>query len=440
VTIVLSSAIWAIAVAQIILDLNDASPLVGNALAAASWSMFLVCFWVHEMRDKSSESPVLRGRASPQSAIFCILFLGFAALKVHADLRRTQTTASILAIVTFSLSACVCTLVSGRASSPQAAEQAAPDASKSAADVLGAPLLGGDAQVVAAAWAAESTNANPIDNANPVDSVSLWSLLMFSYISSFMSWGSAVEGKFEIKDLWPLETQDTAAVVNAALSQAWEKEKDKDALIVTALRRAFGGDFWLAGFFQLINNLIVFANPLLLNRLLEFLEPCDESDEDCIEEPDSNGYYYVAGFVLVGLIASVSIEQSYIFGWRAGFHCRASLINLVFSKSLRVDLGSISQASVDEGNDLDAQEKLLLPAGNNAEAADGGRNHSKLTTNRTVSSNNAEMDALLAARASEASAHGGPAGGEKDDQSITTTGSIVNLQSVVLIFPPAISC
>ncbi len=56
----------------------------------------------------------------------------------------------------------------------------------------------------------------------------------------------------------------------------------------------------------------------------------------------------MAGFVLVGIVTSTSSELSFMYGWRSGINCRSGLISLVFAKSLRIDLGTVSLGDDDD--------------------------------------------------------------------------------------------
>jgi hypothetical protein len=242
VTLFLSSALCAIAVAQMALCRNELEPLVASAAAFVSWSIFLFCFWKHDMTtttcddDMTTTPPRTRttsegargrgrrrrrkGRASVPSAVFSVLFLAWAALKTHGHVGGSAwKAASLLDVASLLLACVVFALLMTRSSGSGSGS-----GSGAAAVVLRhRPHAGGgnnntttttttttsrpfeqpllllqaqdddgdddeakhlfpDANAAAAAWDSSGT-------ANPAEEASLGSLMFFSYITKFMSFG-----------------------------------------------------------------------------------------------------------------------------------------------------------------------------------------------------------------------------------------------------------
>ena len=65
------------------------------------------------------------------------------------------------------------------------------------------------------------------------------------------------------------------AVLGDFLQREWEKELLKPAdkrSLHKAAWRAFGLDFCIGGVYKLINDILIFAGPLLLNQIIIFLQ------------------------------------------------------------------------------------------------------------------------------------------------------------------------
>lgn len=187
------------------------------------------------------------------------------------------------------------------------------------------------------------------DRANFLSQLTFWwfnPLLFFGY-----------EHPLVMDDLWKLARQDESAHFVAAFRRAWDSQAASLHSLPRALVKAFGLPFLVAGCYKFVNDILVFAGPVLLNRLIGFVQD------------DSKPLYYGLGlaaamFVLTS-IQTLAVHQYFNIGYRVGMHIRGSVVVEVYRKAFRQSASARQQSTVGEIVNLmslDAQRLMdLIP-------------------------------------------------------------------------------
>ncbi|KAK4790303.1 hypothetical protein SAY86_017607 [Trapa natans] len=173
----------------------------------------------------------------------------------------------------------------------------------------------------------------------PGDTESFWNLMIFKSINIVMNRG--VMKQLDFEDLLPLPTDMSPASCHDKLQSCWEShqtQNNSDPLF-KALFHAYGWAYIHLGLLKIVNDCLGFAGPLLLNRLIRFLE---------------RGSGHLEGFILAVLLGATTIIKSFL-DTQYSFHLakmrlklRSSIMTAIYQKCLRVGLAERSQFSVGE--------------------------------------------------------------------------------------------
>ncbi|KAG2450119.1 hypothetical protein HYH02_000222 [Chlamydomonas schloesseri] len=231
-------------------------------------------------------------------------------------------------------------LVGGAASDdPNAAAFSFADASK--------PANGG------AAAAGASRRA-----ATPEEAAGFLSRVFFSYCNTLVKLGA--QRPLEHEDLWDVSEDDEAAAVSgrfqAALAATADPVKHPQGVVWRAMWNVFGGSFVYTAAIKVIHDIIMFASPWLLERLLHHM---------------AAGGSRGGSFGIAVAILGVALAENFTVNWyfhvlfRMSLHLKISLIDMLYDKSLRItsavkaDMGTGTIANL-QSNDAAKLWSLVL--------------------------------------------------------------------------------
>ncbi|XP_031389468.1 ABC transporter C family member 13 isoform X2 [Punica granatum] len=175
---------------------------------------------------------------------------------------------------------------------------------------------------------------------DPGDADSFWNQMVFKSIDFVMNRGVLKQLDFE--DLLPLPTDMNPSSCHEKLQSCWEaqwNQNDSDPSLFRSLFHAYGWAYLSLGLLKVINDCIGFAGPLLLNRLIRFLE---------------RGSGHLEGYVLAVSLGGTSIVKSFLdtqYSFRVAklkLKLRSSIMTVIYQKCLRVGLAERSRFSVGE--------------------------------------------------------------------------------------------
>ncbi|ORY80748.1 P-loop containing nucleoside triphosphate hydrolase protein, partial [Leucosporidium creatinivorum] len=169
----------------------------------------------------------------------------------------------------------------------------------------------------------------------------IFSRLTFSWLTPMMKAGYTKYLTEE--DLWALPPDDTAHALGHRLEEAWNKrkkalpkkevkegEKAPRPNLTGALTAAYGGPFFMAALFKLLQDTLAFVQPQLLRRLLQFVASFKSDDP----EPAFHGYILAFGMFACAITQTLLLHCYFARVFETGMRVRAGLVNLIYKKSL----------------------------------------------------------------------------------------------------------
>mmetsp|Transcript_133973 Transcript_133973/g.232584 ORF Transcript_133973/g.232584 Transcript_133973/m.232584 type:complete len:1411 (-) Transcript_133973:84-4316(-) len=166
------------------------------------------------------------------------------------------------------------------------------------------------------------------DTRHPEDRAGLISRLTFWWVQPFIRRGATGESLTN-DDLWPVTRVDDADHVCKLYDDAYEKlrkEKGANPTVIRALWETFGTHFMVSGLLKLINDILVFANPVLMQQLLKYIS---NQERDL-----ATGLTIAAAFFIANSIQSIAMNQYWHRTQRLGIWLRATQILKLFQKCM----------------------------------------------------------------------------------------------------------
>jgi ABC-type multidrug transport system fused ATPase/permease subunit len=173
----------------------------------------------------------------------------------------------------------------------------------------------------------------------------VWSTLTFSWMEPLLTVGN--QRPLEKEDLFKLQYRDSADGVYKKFKAGWSRQlQRKNAVpsITWTFLDAFGTPFLLSGLLKLINDSCMFVGPLLLNRIIHFLNDP--------HQPLRLGLSYVFGLFAANLLMSLCLRQYFWWCYRVGMNLRTSIVTAVYHKSLAISAASLSRKTLGEITNL----------------------------------------------------------------------------------------
>ncbi|GAA5856368.1 hypothetical protein JCM8547_008708 [Rhodosporidiobolus lusitaniae] len=186
--------------------------------------------------------------------------------------------------------------------------------------------------------------------------------LTFSWMTPMMKTGK--EKYLTEEDLWALPPDDTAHALGSRLEAAWqsrraaiadktdthppsfqepsyavsaadgrgkkEAEKKKKPSLLGALVAAYGGPFFMAALYKLLQDILAFVQPQLLRRLLQFVGTYNTDDG----EPAFHGYAIALGMFVCAVTQTLLLHCYFARVFETGMRVRAGLVSIIYKKAL----------------------------------------------------------------------------------------------------------
>ncbi|CAE7780183.1 Abcc1 [Symbiodinium pilosum] len=171
---------------------------------------------------------------------------------------------------------------------------------------------------------------------SPEDQVGLIGWMAFSWFTPIVDLAfqrDKESGKLEPTDVYPLTSRNVAHKQLERLDQQWQVElqKEKPALL-SAMTRAFFTEVFSTAWVKLLNDVLHFVGPFLLNRIINFVKGTGEE----AGEEQWVGYAYAIGMVLSSGCQAFLMAHYFQGGYQTGMRLRTALILMSYSKALRV--------------------------------------------------------------------------------------------------------
>ncbi|CAF0716997.1 unnamed protein product [Brachionus calyciflorus] len=129
------------------------------------------------------------------------------------------------------------------------------------------------------------------------------------------------------------------------------KDTRKPSLIL-CLWKVFGGKFLAGTFLKLVQDILSFSSPILLDMIINFIKDKDQTM--------SVGIFLTILLFLTSFCQSVVMQHYYFRMYLVGTRIRTSLVNMIYKKSLRLSPTSRNASSIGKINNLVAVNAQLF--------------------------------------------------------------------------------
>eukprot|EP00158_Paraphelidium_tribonemae_P007083 Partr_v1_DN28105_c1_g1_i1_m55327 putative ATP-binding cassette, sub-family C (CFTR MRP), member len=151
-------------------------------------------------------------------------------------------------------------------------------------------------------------------------------------------------------DLFELDRENRTDNLASQFQFYWNQELDKDRpSLLRALVKAFGGVFVFAAFFKLGQDILQFIQPVLLGKLIAFIESRNPLGTVPVEPQPAFVGFSLAGFMFLAAVTqSLLLHQYFHRCIITGMRIRSALVTAVYSKSMRLSNGSRQRKTTGE--------------------------------------------------------------------------------------------
>jgi len=167
---------------------------------------------------------------------------------------------------------------------------------------------------------------------SPLIYANVFSRLTFGWMTPMMKLGK--QQYLTEDDLWMLPRADQADALTNRLHQTWRRQLARapsNPSLIRAIAQAYGGPYLLAALFKLIQDMLQFAQPQLLRRLLSFADSYSPGNQP---EPVYRGYMIAGLMFICGLVQTLFLHQYFDRVFVTGIRVRSGLIGVIYQKSL----------------------------------------------------------------------------------------------------------
>ncbi|XP_021821855.1 ABC transporter C family member 13 isoform X1 [Prunus avium] len=166
------------------------------------------------------------------------------------------------------------------------------------------------------------------------DTQSYFDLMTFGSITSVMNHG--VTKQLDFEDLLQLPTDMDPCSCHDTLLSCWQSQQSScpDPSLFRAICCAYGWPYIRLGLLKVLNDCVGFAAPLLLNKLIRFLQQGLESWD---------GYVLAISLGLVSIFKSFLDTQYSFHLSRLKLKLRSSIITVIYQKCLYINLAERSK-------------------------------------------------------------------------------------------------
>ncbi|OMJ18465.1 Metal resistance protein YCF1 [Smittium culicis] len=173
------------------------------------------------------------------------------------------------------------------------------------------------------------------------DKASLFSVLTFSWMAPLIDTG--YKHMLRISDLFQLPKDIQTKKVSVDFWNQWSKEREssRNSVFLT-LVNVFGSTYALAGLLKFIFDILQFAQPVLLKKLLAFVISYTDGKETSI----ATGFYYSGAMFILSVIQSLFLHQYFNISMLTGIGIRTALVSTIYKKTMLMSSKSRSQFSV----------------------------------------------------------------------------------------------
>ncbi|EME32182.1 ABC transporter, multidrug-resistance, ATP-binding & transmembrane domain [Galdieria sulphuraria] len=171
-----------------------------------------------------------------------------------------------------------------------------------------------------------------LPNANPEETASVMSLLSFSWLNPLFLIG--YRRQLNPQDLYTLSKPLQNENVLQLLSSKWKQRgMDKSNALLGALYFSFWPQFWSAALLKLVEDLSVFAGPVLLQKIVSYVALVQRTGSS---ETQVLGFLYAFLIFLITMISCLAAQQGNFIVQKLYMCVTGGLGGMIYQKGLRL--------------------------------------------------------------------------------------------------------
>lgn len=180
------------------------------------------------------------------------------------------------------------------------------------------------------------------------DCANFFSVITFSWMNSTMKRGYLKP--LNQDDLGEIRKSDRCSESSKIFAKNWSFELSKNhPSLGKALFKSFGTTYVFAALFKLVQDLLQFTQPQLLNFVIKFIQKfssMDQNEEDWSKK--ELGFFLAFSMLLTANIQSIMIHQYFHRCMRTGMRIRAALTSAIYQKALNLSSSARQQRTTGE--------------------------------------------------------------------------------------------
>ncbi|KAL2533987.1 multidrug resistance-associated protein 11 [Abeliophyllum distichum] len=168
----------------------------------------------------------------------------------------------------------------------------------------------------------------------------VWHLITFKSIDPVMQRG--IKKQLDFEDLLQLPSDMDPSSCHNILLRCWNAQQRNNATrpsLFKAIYSAYGWPYFCLGLLKVLNDCLSFAGPILLNKLIRFLQQGSR---------EANGYFLAISLGLVSVLKSFLDTQYTLHLSKLRLKLRSSILTIIYRKCLCVSLAERSTFSEGE--------------------------------------------------------------------------------------------
>ncbi|XP_043474514.1 multidrug resistance-associated protein 1 isoform X1 [Leptopilina heterotoma] len=190
----------------------------------------------------------------------------------------------------------------------------------------------------------------------PLETGDLWSMnpedMAHEIVPRFDKYWNAKLNKTEQDEPWSDELREANCCSSQGIKASFRKgsgqinlnsmNKKKTASILSPLCKAFGPTFLFGASLKLIQDIMTFVSPKILEKLIKFVQNPNQ------DEHMWKGYFYAVILLLTAVFQTLILSQYFHRMFLVGLRIRTALIAAIYRKALRVSNSARKETTVGE--------------------------------------------------------------------------------------------
>lgn len=166
----------------------------------------------------------------------------------------------------------------------------------------------------------------------PMEDANIFSILTFGWMTGTMKAG--YEKYLTEDDLWDLRQKDTAEGAQEKFSKTWEEEskREKPRLWI-ALFKAFGGPFFEAAVYKVIQDILNYSQPQLLRLLIAFVASYEKKNTQQ-PQPAIRGFSIAILMFTLSMIQTITLHRYFQHVFETGMRFKTALSTAIYRKAM----------------------------------------------------------------------------------------------------------